>query len=107
MYPRIREVIPDPDSVGKKLCLLVFGLAKFVFEIPNSVGFCNVYFGDKGICRNSGFTFQTFMKQYEPVTLPPSLEGFPFQMYNNTSHATFFEGIIPCYKHSCTFLHIY
>ena len=40
-----------------------------------SVGFCNVNFGDNVICRNSGFAFQTFVKPYEPVILPPFMDG--------------------------------
>ena len=65
-------------------------------------------FFDKVICRNSGFTFQTFLKQNEQnVILPLFLEGFPFQLCKNASHATFFKGMIPSYNHSCTFLHLF
>ena len=30
--------------------------------MPKSVGFCNVFFLDKVICRFSSFTFQNFIK---------------------------------------------
>ena len=55
------------------------------------------------IGMRAGFTFQTFVKQYEPVIVPPFLKGFPFQLSKNASHA----GIIPIYKlaaHFATFL---
>ena len=35
-------------------------------------------FWDKVIRGNSGFTFQTFVKQYEVVIFPPFLEVFHF-----------------------------
>ena len=44
--------------------------------------------------NHPGFTFQIFIMQNEPVILNPFLEGFPFHC-KNTSHATFFKGIIP------------
>ena len=59
---------------------------------------------DKVICRNSGFTFQTFIKQNEPSSF---LEGLPFQFCKKASHATFFNGIFTTYTPSCTFLHIF
>lgn len=33
--------------------------------MPKSADFFNLYFWDKVICRNSHFTFQTFIKQNE------------------------------------------
>ena len=48
-------------------------------------------FWDKVIRRNSGFTFQNFVKQYESVIFPPFLEVFPFQSCKNASHAPFLK----------------
>ena len=52
-------------------------------------------FWDKVIRGNSGFTFQTFVKQYESVIFPPFLEVFPFQFCKD---APFLKGMIPRYK---------
>ena len=38
-------------------------------------------FGNKVICRYPGFTFQTFVQQYEYIILSPF--GFPFQLSKN------------------------
>ena len=48
-------------------------------------------FWDKVIRGNSGFTFQIFVKQYEPVIFPPFLEVFPFQFCTDASHAPFLK----------------
>ena len=45
------------------------GEGRLKLLMPKSVGFCNAYFGDNVICRTSGFTFQTFVKEYETVIL--------------------------------------
>ena len=65
--------------------------------MSQSVGFCNA-FEDKVIRGNSGFNFQTFVKQYESVIFPPFLEVYPFQFCKDASHAPFLKGIIPSYK---------
>ena len=61
-------------------------------------GVCNVTvlvsatpFWDKVIRGNSGFTFQTFVKQNEVVIFPPFLEVFPFQFCKDASHSPFLE----------------
>ena len=46
--------------------------------------------GNKVICRYPGFTFQTFVEQYESIILSPFLKGFPFQLSKNASHTPSF-----------------
>ena len=49
--------------------------------------------GNKVICRYPGFTFQTFVYQYESIILSPFLKGFPFQWSKNASHTPSFINI--------------
>ena len=44
--------------------------------------------------KNSGFIFQPFVKQYEPVIIPPFLEDFSCQFCKDASHAPFSKGIM-------------
>ena len=46
-------------------------------------------FGNKVICWYTGFTFETFIKQYKSIVFPPFLEGFPFlaRLYESTGKA--------------------
>ena len=71
------EVIPVPDSLGKEayigVCISRVYLNRHCVLIS-----ATPLWGDKVICRNSGLTFQTFVQKYEPIIIPPFLEGFPF-----------------------------
>ena len=101
----MREVIPVPDSRNYKEEAMFIGVC--TGDECQGLAFATPVFWDKVICRNSGITFKTFVKQHEPVIHPPFLEGFPFRFCKDTSYATFLKGIIPSYKPSCTLLHFF
>ena len=54
--------------------------------------------GNKVICRYSGFTFQTFVLNYESIILSSFLKGFPFQLSMNANHTPSYINIISGHK---------
>ena len=63
--------------------------------------------GNKVISRYLGFTFQTFVLQYESIILSPFLKGFPFQLSENASHTPSFIIIISGHKPCRTILNLF
>ena len=63
--------------------------------------------GNKVNCRYPGFTFQTFVLQYESIILSHFLKGFPFQLSKNASHTTSSIYIISGQKPSRTILNLF
>ena len=63
--------------------------------------------GNTVICRYPGFTFQTFVKQFESIILSPFLKGFPFQLSENSSHTPSFINIISGHKPCRTILNLF
>ena len=63
--------------------------------------------GNKAICKYPGFTFQTFVLQYESIILSPFLKGFPFQLSKNASHTPSFINKISGHKSCPTILNLF
>ena len=62
---------------GKKLYMFIgFCTAEGCLKHQRVLVSATPMFLDKVISRNSGFFFQTVVKQYEPVILSPFLQGF-------------------------------
>ena len=92
---RIREGIHIPGNRRKEAIYMFIGvctsegclICQSVLVSSTSI-FWDKGLKGKGICKNSGLIFQTFIKHYEPVILPPYPEGFQFQLCKNTSPPT-------------------
>ena len=72
----IREVIPVTDSLRKEAMFVCVCSSEVCLKCHSVLISATPILWDLVICRNSTFTFHTFVRQRDSAILPPFLEGF-------------------------------